>query len=62
MAALPDELDERITTLEESLSKLEEELDPLLSTPWEQLTRCGPASAKAGPVAWRFLLLGCVCI
>ena len=40
--ALPDEMDERISALEESLTKLEEELDPLLSTPWEQLTGSGP--------------------
>jgi hypothetical protein len=40
--ALPAEMDERISTLEESITKLEEELDPLLSTPWEQLTGSGP--------------------
>ena len=41
MAKLPDETEERISALEESLTKLEEEIGPLLITPWEQLTRFG---------------------
>lgn len=37
--ALPADMEESVATLEESLSKLEAELEPLLATPLEQLTR-----------------------
>ena len=46
MAKLPDETEERISALEESLTKLEEEIGPLLITPWEQLTRFGTSLAS----------------
>ena len=49
MAALPEEMEEKLTTLEESLSKLEEELEPLLNTPWEQLTRFLPLPCRPSP-------------
>ena len=57
--ALPDEMDERISALEESLTKLEEELDPLLSTPWEQLTGSGPV--PRGPARARCPLAAACC-
>ena len=36
--ALPAEMEENLTEMEATLSTLEKELEPLLSTPWEQLT------------------------
>jgi hypothetical protein len=37
---LDAEMDESLSALEQSMSKLEDELQPLLATPWEQLSRC----------------------
>mmetsp|Transcript_14798 Transcript_14798/g.35755 ORF Transcript_14798/g.35755 Transcript_14798/m.35755 type:complete len:143 (+) Transcript_14798:120-548(+) len=37
-AELPEGIQERLDTLEESMTALEAELEPLLSTPWDVLT------------------------